>query len=64
VVQTGILEVGESGDVDADLEAGTYMWFCPVGDHRARGMEGKITVGSGGSGSGVPADDRPRGSYG
>ena len=27
-----------------NLEAGEYTFFCPVGDHRADGMEGKLTV--------------------
>jgi plastocyanin len=26
------------------LAAGEYTYFCPVGDHRADGMEGKLTV--------------------
>lgn len=25
-------------------EPGRYRWFCPVGDHRAQGMRGVITV--------------------
>lgn len=25
-------------------EPGRYRWFCPVGDHRERGMRGTITV--------------------
>ena len=28
----------------ADLEAGIYDFYCPVGNHRAAGMEGKLTV--------------------
>ena len=28
----------------ADLKAGSYDFFCPVGNHRAEGMEGKLTV--------------------
>src|SRR5215208_1995197 len=28
----------------ADLKAGTYDFYCPVGNHRAAGMEGKLTV--------------------
>ena len=27
-----------------DLPAGTYEFYCPVGDHRAAGMEGTLTV--------------------
>ena len=27
-----------------DLKPGTYTFYCPVGDHRAAGMEGTITV--------------------
>ena len=26
------------------LDAGEYTFFCPVGDHRADGMEGELTV--------------------
>jgi plastocyanin len=31
--------------VTVDLKAGTYDFYCPVGQHRAAGMEGKLTVG-------------------
>jgi plastocyanin len=27
-----------------DLPAGTYTFYCPVGDHRAEGMEGTLVV--------------------
>ena len=27
-----------------DLPAGTYEFYCPVGDHRAAGMEGTLVV--------------------
>jgi plastocyanin len=35
---------GESTDLTVDLEAGTYTIYCAVGDHRAQGMEGELTV--------------------
>ena len=39
------LEPGDSGTLEVDLsESGTYEWYCPVGEHRAQGMEGEITV--------------------
>jgi uncharacterized cupredoxin-like copper-binding protein len=51
-VETADLGPGESADLDVDLsEAGTYEMYCPVGDHRDRGMEGSITVGGGGGGT-------------
>jgi plastocyanin len=30
--------------VTADLEAGEYTFYCPVGSHRQGGMEGTLTV--------------------
>jgi plastocyanin len=35
---------GAKTSVTADLDAGTYTFYCPVGDHRAEGMEGTLTV--------------------
>jgi plastocyanin len=29
---------------EVDLKPGEYEFYCPVGDHRAAGMEGKLTV--------------------
>jgi plastocyanin len=42
---------GQSTTLEADLDSGEYTIFCPVGDHRAQGMEGTLSVG-GDSGSG------------
>ena len=35
---------GSKTSVTADLKAGKYEFFCPVGDHAAQGMKGTITV--------------------
>jgi uncharacterized cupredoxin-like copper-binding protein len=48
-VETEDLAPGDSADLTVDLSGnGTYEIYCPVGDHRDRGMEGSITVGEGG----------------
>lgn len=42
---------GDSATVTADLsETGTYELYCPVGDHRQRGMKGSVTVKKAGRG--------------
>jgi plastocyanin len=50
-VETTELAAGESAELNVDLEDGEYEMYCPVGDHRDRGMEGTITVGGGGGGT-------------
>ena len=35
---------GEKSVATADLKAGTYDFYCAVGNHRGAGMEGKLTV--------------------
>jgi plastocyanin len=45
----GVEEVSETvtagkTSVTADLEPGEYEFYCPVGNHRAEGMEGTLTV--------------------
>jgi plastocyanin len=35
---------GGKTSVTADLEAGEYEFFCPVGTHASQGMEGTLTV--------------------
>ena len=35
---------GEKSTLTAELKAGRYTFYCPVGDHRQAGMEGTLTV--------------------
>ena len=35
---------GADTELTVDLEAGEYTYYCPVGDHREKGMEGTLTV--------------------
>ncbi|MBE2315361.1 cupredoxin domain-containing protein [Solirubrobacter sp. CPCC 204708] len=41
---TETVQAADAPPVDVTLEAGEYTYFCPVGNHRADGMEGKLTV--------------------
>ena len=41
---TETLQPGGSGEVEVDLEAGEYTFYCPIGNHRDLGMEGSLTV--------------------
>ena len=50
------IDGGESTTLDVELAEGTYEIYCPVGDHRERGMEGTLTVGAGGVGGGGSTD--------
>ncbi len=44
---------GESDALTVDLsKPGKYEFYCPVGNHRDRGMEGEITVTDSGAGGG------------
>lgn len=38
------LQSGQSGTLSVELEPGTYTVYCPVGQHRDRGMELELTV--------------------
>ena len=56
---------GESGTLTVDLsKPGNYEFYCPIGDHRDRGMEGEITVTGGGSAGGGGAGDAGAGGGG
>jgi plastocyanin len=54
------LAPGESGSLKVRLEPGTYEWYCPVGNHKALGMRGEITVGRP-SGTPTTGGDSPSG---
>lgn len=38
------ISAGDSTTFTADLEPGTYAFYCSVGNHRALGMEGTLIV--------------------
>lgn len=51
-VETEELQPGDSETIKVELPAGTYEWYCPVGDHEERGMRGEVTVAGGGTATG------------
>ena len=51
-VKTKGIEPGKSASLRVDLsKPGSYEWYCPIGDHKDRGMKGRIIVAGGGSGT-------------
>ena len=44
------IQPGDKTELTVDLDEGTYEIYCPVGDHKDRGMVGTLTVGGGGGG--------------
>jgi plastocyanin len=39
-----VVQPGSTSEVTLKLKPGKYTFFCPVGSHRAAGMEGTLTV--------------------
>jgi len=42
--KTAIIDPGEEADLEADLKAGTYRFYCTVPGHAESGMETDVTV--------------------
>lgn len=53
-VETESIPAGESATLKAELTAGEVTMYCPIGDHRERGMEGTVKVASGGGSAEPP----------
>ena len=45
--ETDTIGPGESAEVEVELQAGEYELYCPVGNHKDRGMEGMLSVSGG-----------------
>jgi uncharacterized cupredoxin-like copper-binding protein len=51
--KTPTIQPGKTATLKVDLKKnGAYEWYCPVDGHRQKGMEGKLSVGSGGASGG------------
>jgi uncharacterized cupredoxin-like copper-binding protein len=56
--ETEDIAPGESAELTVDLSAdGSYEIYCPIEDHRERGMEGTLTVGGGGAAPTTTGED-------
>jgi plastocyanin len=45
-VRTGAIGPGQTAQLQLGLrKPGRYVWYCPIGDHRKRGMRGAVVVG-------------------
>jgi plastocyanin len=54
--ETEQIGAGESAELTVELAAGQYELYCPVGNHRDQGMEGRVVVG-GAAGGGMTTDE-------
>jgi uncharacterized cupredoxin-like copper-binding protein len=58
--ETETIQPGDSAELTVELsQEGSYELYCPIDDHRERGMEGELTVGAatGGAGTGTVEDE-------
>ncbi|HXM56227.1 MAG TPA: cupredoxin domain-containing protein [Candidatus Dormibacteraeota bacterium] len=44
IAKTDVINAGSSATVQVSLKAGTYTIWCAVDAHKARGMQGTLTV--------------------
>ena len=65
--ETDTLDPGSDGTLTVTLERGTYEVYCPLFDHRSRGMEATLAVAGGGGAPGggtTTTTDEDTGGYG
>jgi plastocyanin len=55
--ETETIQPGETAELTIDLKNGSYEIYCPIDGHRQSGMEGALTVGSGGAGTGTTEEE-------
>jgi hypothetical protein len=47
------LDPGQSADLHVTLQDGSYDFFCPIGSHKALGMNAEVTVGAAAASTGT-----------
>jgi len=48
--KTGEIAPGSSADLRVSIvKSGSYVLYCPIGNHRGEGMEARVVLGSGGA---------------
>lgn len=60
--ETESVAPGKAGELTVDLVDGDYVLYCPIGNHREQGMEGKLVVGLGSPGTQTDEDEGDEGS--
>ena len=55
--ETEDIAAGNTATLKVELEEGTYELYCPIGDHKDRGMEAELVVGSPSAGGGDDSSD-------
>jgi uncharacterized cupredoxin-like copper-binding protein len=55
--KTNVINPGDTTQLTVQItKPGTYEFYCPVDGHRAKGMEGTLTLGSGAGSGGTGTD--------